>query len=179
MGSSRSERSADRPLELPRPCGQSERYRQAAGARPEGCQAEVDVRRVFDENFRVYGVRKVWRQLKRDGFDVARCTVMRDMGLQGATAAGPSKPRSATWPHHACWITSIASSRRQGRMFSGSPTSPMSRLDRVRYAFVMTPIPKDQGLAGVRTAHAGFVLDALEQALHDRRPASRRPGAPS
>jgi putative transposase len=41
---------------------------------------------VFDQNFRVYGVRKVWRQLKREGFDVARCTVlrlMRDMGLQG------------------------------------------------------------------------------------------------
>src|SRR6476620_6826765 len=47
---------------------------------------KIEVRRVFDENFRVYGVRKVWRQLKREGFDVARCTVsrlMRDMGLQG------------------------------------------------------------------------------------------------
>jgi transposase InsO family protein len=45
-----------------------------------------EVRRIFDENFRVYGVRKVWRQLKREGFDVARCTVsrlMRDMGLRG------------------------------------------------------------------------------------------------
>ena len=48
---------------------------------------KIEVRGVFDENFRVYGVRKVWRQLKREGFDVARCTVarlMRDMGLQGA-----------------------------------------------------------------------------------------------
>jgi transposase InsO family protein len=47
---------------------------------------QIEVRRVFDENFRVYGVRKIWRQLKREGFDVARCTVsrlMRDMGLQG------------------------------------------------------------------------------------------------
>jgi hypothetical protein len=47
---------------------------------------KIEVRRVFDENFRVYGARKVWRQLKREGFDVARCTVsrlMRDMGLQG------------------------------------------------------------------------------------------------
>jgi hypothetical protein len=47
---------------------------------------KIEVRRVFDQNFRVYGVRKVWRQLKREGFDVARCTVsrlMRDMGLQG------------------------------------------------------------------------------------------------
>jgi putative transposase len=34
---------------------------------------KIEVRRVFDENFRVYGVRKVWRQLNREGFDVARC----------------------------------------------------------------------------------------------------------
>jgi hypothetical protein len=47
---------------------------------------KIEVRRVFDQNFRVYGVRKVWRQLKREVFDVARCIVsrlMRDMGLQG------------------------------------------------------------------------------------------------
>jgi hypothetical protein len=33
----------------------------------------IEVRRVFDANFRVYGVRKIWRQLRREGFDVARC----------------------------------------------------------------------------------------------------------
>ena len=47
---------------------------------------KIEVRRVFDQNFSVYGMRKVWRQLKREGFDVARCTVsrlMRDMGLRG------------------------------------------------------------------------------------------------
>ena len=38
-----------------------------------------EVRRVFEENFGVYGVRKVWRQLKREGHDVARCTVARLM----------------------------------------------------------------------------------------------------
>ena len=41
---------------------------------------------MFEENFRVYGVRKVWRQLKREGHDVARCTVarlMQTLGLQG------------------------------------------------------------------------------------------------
>jgi len=45
-----------------------------------------EIERVFEENFRVYGVRKVWRQLKREGHDLARCTVallMRGMGLQG------------------------------------------------------------------------------------------------
>ena len=53
---------------------------------------KVEVRRVFEENFRVYGVRKVWRQLQREGFDVARCTVerlMREMGLQGVIRGRP------------------------------------------------------------------------------------------
>lgn len=39
--------------------------------------ADVFIRRVFNENFQVYGVRKVWRQLQREGFDIARCTVAR------------------------------------------------------------------------------------------------------
>ena len=47
----------------------------------------VDVRRVWEENFRVYGVRKVWRQLLREDIQVARCTVerlMKRLGLRGA-----------------------------------------------------------------------------------------------
>ncbi|MGY3412826.1 hypothetical protein ACVWZV_008992 [Bradyrhizobium sp. GM5.1] len=55
---------------------------------------KIEVRRVFYQNFGVYGVRKVWRQLKREGFDVARCTVtrlMRDMGLQGVIRGKPVK----------------------------------------------------------------------------------------
>src|SRR3546814_13731898 len=42
---------------------------------------------LFEENFSVYGARRVWRQLRREGFDVVRCTVerlMRAMGLEGA-----------------------------------------------------------------------------------------------
>ena len=53
---------------------------------------KVEIRRVFEENFRVYGVRKVWRQLRREGFSAARCTVarlMRDMGLRGAIRGKP------------------------------------------------------------------------------------------
>jgi hypothetical protein len=45
-----------------------------------------DIRRVWEANFAVYGARKVWRQLRRAGIMVARCTVarlMREMGLQG------------------------------------------------------------------------------------------------
>ena len=53
---------------------------------------KIEIRRVFEENFRVYGVRKVWRQLQREGFEVARCTVarlMRAMGLQGVIRGKP------------------------------------------------------------------------------------------
>ena len=51
-----------------------------------------EIRRVYEENFRVYGARKVWRQLKREGHDVARCTVarlMRTLGLQGVIRGKP------------------------------------------------------------------------------------------
>jgi hypothetical protein len=51
-----------------------------------------EVAHVFEENFHVYGVRKVWRQLKREGHDTARCTVarlMRGMGLQGVIRGKP------------------------------------------------------------------------------------------
>ena len=87
--------AADRPIDLPRPCRQAGRSGQAVGAREAGCRCcKIEIRRVFDENFHVYGVRKVWRQLKREGFDVARCTVarlMRDMGLQGVIRGKPVK----------------------------------------------------------------------------------------
>ena len=52
---------------------------------------EPEIQRVYDENFRVYGAEKVWRQLKREHWKVARCTVERLMarlGLQGAVRGG-------------------------------------------------------------------------------------------
>lgn len=50
-------------------------------------ELRMEIRRVWEANFRVYGVRKVWRQMNREGISVARCTVarlMREMGLRGA-----------------------------------------------------------------------------------------------
>ncbi len=38
---------------------------------------KIEIRRVFNDNFQVYGVRKVWRQLQRERYDIARCTVAR------------------------------------------------------------------------------------------------------
>lgn len=49
-------------------------------------QLAVEIQRVWEEHFRVYGARKVWRQLQREQFTVARCTVerlMRRLGLRG------------------------------------------------------------------------------------------------
>ena len=47
---------------------------------------KMEIERVWNENRQVYGARKVWRQLLREGFAVARCTIerlMRQMGLRG------------------------------------------------------------------------------------------------
>src|SRR5262249_52349288 len=57
-----------------------------ARAKRDGVLCE-NIHRVWDENYQVYGARKVWRQLRREGIGVARCTVerlMRGMSLQGA-----------------------------------------------------------------------------------------------
>jgi len=55
-------------------------------------ELRAEIKRVFEENLRVYGVRKVWRQLRREGVQVARCTVARlmcDMGLAGVIRGKP------------------------------------------------------------------------------------------
>ena len=57
----------------------------ARALRDLGLREQIE--RVWKENQSVYGARKVWLQLKREGFEVARCTVarlMRQMGLRGA-----------------------------------------------------------------------------------------------
>jgi putative transposase len=53
-----------------------------------------DICRVWEENFQVYGVRKVWRQLRREGIKIARCTtarLMKQMGLAGVIRGKPVK----------------------------------------------------------------------------------------
>ena len=71
------------------PARQSDRARRDDALRPE-------ILRVLEENYRVYGVRKVWRQLRREGFDIARCSVgrlMKGLGIQGIIRG---KPRRTT-----------------------------------------------------------------------------------
>ena len=94
------------------PARRSDRARRDEEPRPE-------IRRVFEDNWSVYGVRKVWCQLRREGFDVARCTVarlMKDMDIQGLrhwartngaamAQSGESRAgrRSPTRSSHAHW----------------------------------------------------------------------------
>jgi putative transposase len=57
----------------------------------------TEIRRVWEENYRVYGADKVWAQLNREGYRVARCTVerlMRGAGLRGLRRGGPARPRT-------------------------------------------------------------------------------------
>ena len=58
----------------------------------------VEIRRVWEENFCVYGVRKVWHQLKREGIDVARCTVARLMKTQGLRGVVRGRRIKTTFP---------------------------------------------------------------------------------
>ena len=138
-----------------------------------------EVRRVFEENFRVYGVRKVWRQLRREGFDVARCTVARLMRAMGLAGVIRGKPVRTTISDRAapCPLDRV---NRQFR----APAPNMLWVSDFTYVatwsgFVYVAFVIDVyaryivGWRVSRTAHASFVLDALEQAIHDRRPVRR------
>ena len=79
MGSSRSARSC---RSLPRPispCRKRTDPKKLSTRAKQDLSLTPEIARVFAENFEVYGVRKVWRQLQRESFDVARCTVERLM----------------------------------------------------------------------------------------------------
>jgi transposase InsO family protein len=135
-----------------------------------------EVRRVFDENFGVYGVRKVWRQMKREGFDIARCTVarlMKSMGLQGVIRGKPVKTtisdKAATCPLDK--VNRQFQAPAPSRLWVSDFTYVSTWRGFVYVAFVIDAYARRiVGWRVSRTAHASFVLDALEQALHDRRP---------
>jgi transposase InsO family protein len=136
----------------------------------------IEVRRVFDANYRVYGVRKVWRQLQREGFDVARCTVarlMRAMGLAGVIRGKPVRTtisdRSAPCPRN--HVNRQFRAPAPNMLWVSDFTYVATWAGFVYVAFVIDTFARRiVGWRASRTAHAGFVLDALEQALHDRRP---------
>ena len=133
------------------------------------------IQRVFDANWQVYGVRKVWRQLRREGFDVARCTVARLMKAMGIQGVIRGKPQKTTIPDKKlpCPLDKV---NRQFRV----PAPNMLWVSDFTYVatwkgFVYVAFVIDayaRRIVGWRvstTPHAGFVLDALEQAVHERR----------
>ncbi len=147
-----------------------------ARARSDAALA-VEIRRVFDANFCVYGVRKVWRQLAREGIVAARCTVarlMRAMGLQGAVR-GRKVRTTIPDPAVACPLDRVNRQFRAPRpnaLWVSDFTYVATWSGFLYVAFVIDAFARRiVGWRVSRTAHASFVLDALEQALHERRPA--------
>jgi len=135
-----------------------------------------EITRVFKENFEVYGVRKVWRQLKRESVDVARCTVarlMREMGLHGVIRGKPLRTtisdKAAPCPlDH---VNRQFHAPAPNRLWVSDFTYVSAWSGFVYVAFIIDVYARYiVGWRVSRTAHAGFVLDALEQAIHDRRP---------
>ncbi len=139
-------------------------------------ELSVYIRRVFEENFGVYGVRKVWRQLMREGVDVARCTVarlMKAMGLQGVVRGKRMKTtiNDKATPCPLDKVNRQFAADRPNKLWVSDFTYVATWSGFVYVAFVIDVYARRiVGWRASRTASAGFVLDALEQALHARRP---------
>ena len=138
-----------------------------------------EIARVFEENFRVYGVRKVWRQLKREGHDLARCTVarlMRGMGLQGVIRGKPIRTTTIdkATPCPLDHVNQQFKAPRPNALWVSDFTYVATWSGFAYVAFIIDAYARRiVGWRVSRTAHTGFVLDALEQALHERRPLHR------
>jgi transposase InsO family protein len=136
----------------------------------------AEIRRVYEENLRVYGVRKVWRQLLREGIAIARCTVarlMRTLGLQGVVRGKRVRTTisNAAAPCPLDRVNRQFNAPRPNALWVSDFTYVATWAGFVYVAFVIDTFARRiVGWRVSRTAHAGFGLDALEQALHARRP---------
>lgn len=136
----------------------------------------VRIRRVHSENFGVYGVRKVWRQLQREGVAVARCTVarlMKAMGLKGVVRGRSVRTtvRDAATPCPLDKANRRFTADRPNQLWVSDFTYVATWSGFVYVAFVVDVYARRiVGWRASRSATAGFVLDALEQAIHARRP---------
>jgi putative transposase len=137
---------------------------------------KAEIKRVFDENFQVYGARKVWRQLQREGWYVARCTVerlMSKMGLEGVIR-GRRVRTTVSDKAAPCPLDHVNrqfKAPRPNALWVSDFTYVSTWTGFVYVAFVIDTFARRiVGWRVSRTAHAGFVLDALEQALADRKP---------
>ncbi|EME9926764.1 IS3 family transposase, partial [Escherichia coli] len=134
-----------------------------------------EIQRVYDENHQVYGVRKVWRQLLREGIRVARCTVARLMAVMGLTGVLRGKKVRTTVSRKA-----VAAGDRVNRQFVAERPDQLWVADFTwvstwqGFVYVAFIIDVFAGyIVGWRVSSSmetAFVLDALEQALWVRRP---------
>jgi transposase InsO family protein len=137
---------------------------------------EKEVHRVWDKNHQVYGARKVWRQLHRDGHTVARCTVerlMQRLGIRGVVRGKPIKTtisdKAAPCPLDRVNRQFIAD--RPNALWVADFTYVSTWQGHLYVAFVIDVFARRiVGWKVSRTMRTDFVLDALEQALHARRP---------
>nr|WP_164544121.1 IS3 family transposase [Escherichia coli] len=134
-----------------------------------------EILRVYDENHQVYGVRKVWRQLLREGIRVARCTVARLMAVMGLAGVLRGKKVRTT----VSWKT-VAAGDRVNRQFVAERPDQLWVADFTYvstwqgFVYVAFIIDVFAGYIVVwrvsSSIETTFVLDALEQALWARRP---------
>lgn len=133
------------------------------------------IQRVWDANQQVYGPRKVWKQLRRDGWRVARCTVerlMREMGLKGAVRgrAWVLTTRSdAAADRPADLVDRQFVATRPNQLWVADFTYVATWRGFVYVAFVLDVFARR--IVGWRVSaslRTDFVLDALEQAIYER-----------
>ncbi len=131
---------------------------------------------VWQSNLQVYGADKVWRQLVREGVKVARCTVerlMRRLGLQGARRGKAVRTtvsdRAAPCPLDR--VNRQFKASRPNELWVSDFTYVSTWQGWLYVAFVVDVFSRRiVGWRVSRSMHTEFVLDALEQALYDRRP---------
>ena len=126
---------------------------------------------MYDENFQVYGARKIWKQLCREGVGVARCTVerlMRSIGLQGVVRGGKRRTtisRDRTdYPEDL--VKRQFSATRPNELWVADFTYVATWAGFVYVAFIIDVFSRRIiGWRVARSMHTDLVLDALEQAL--------------
>ena len=133
-----------------------------------------EIRRVHEDNFGVYGARKVWRQLGREEIMVARCTVerlMRSLGLEGAVRGRKCRTTiaddSAERPLDR--VNRHFEATRPNQLWVADFTYVATWTGFVYVAFVIDVFARRIiGWRVARSMHAELVLDALEQAIWSR-----------
>ncbi|MCW1985978.1 UNVERIFIED_ORG: transposase InsO family protein [Sphingomonas sp. R1F5B] len=150
------------------------------GKRPARARSDEEMRgqikRVHEANYGVYGSRKVWHQLRREGIAVAKCTVERLMRVMGLTGVRRGKRTITTVsnPKAPCPLDKVNREFRVARpnaLWVVDFTYVHTWAGFVYVAFVIDAYARRiVGWKVSSSATAGFVLDALEQAIHARRP---------